>query len=202
MKTKYSESTICANFVTDIVTKTNGTVEVTEKHVYDYIAKAVVRAIASYAHQVSNKEKPAAVVISDFKGNMLLAGIIKYIPGEDASDGGNYSYSMSFNKNDIEGCTVYKMEDTVGLQQFASAATVTGFSFNDAANIVICLVEFCKTLRDWLDDNAKADEKVEVELENFFTASVVVEDDEKIFSIDPSGMIKEIAKNDVVMQTN
>jgi hypothetical protein len=72
--------------------------------------------------------------------------------------------------------------------------------FKGVSELVDCLIYALTTLKKWLDENAKENVEVSVELDGFFQARVAVENGEKVFAIEPDGEIKNLIKDDAAIE--
>ena len=66
----------------------------------------------------------------------------------------------------------------------------------DACNIII------DSILQTLDHEAIEGQVVDIEMNGYFTASVAIENGEKIFSITPDGHMKALIKSDVALDTS
>lgn len=79
------------------------------------------------------------------------------------------------------------------------AYDVAGIQFQHQTYMFDACLLVVDTLLQVLDREAKEGEIVDIELPGYFTASVSVEDGEKIFAITPDGHMKQIIKDDTAL---
>lgn len=139
----------------------------------------------------------------DDKGNFRFGAILNYRkPDEgEAEDSGNWYLEFTFYEEDMEG--IEDIHDNhsdvfiVCAQQeafnIASARFRTVGFIHDLFNTCI------DTVVNFLDVNANETEEVEVKLNGVFTATVAVENDQKVMSIVPGEAIKQIIKADSIL---
>ena len=153
-------------------------------------------------------DKAACMLLTDVVGNFKFAAFVQYNENtENPEEPGNWSFSMTFNEEDINELekkrVVKKILYSDGMfksELHKVAHDVGGITIrhdsyvHDAAIIVI------DTLLMILDREAVEGDVVDIEMPGFFTASVGVEDDEKVFSITPGAMLKTIIKDDKIIE--
>jgi hypothetical protein len=172
-----------------------------EEHV-DKMAKVLFTAASEVLKVTKEKDKPTAFVINDIKGNMLVAGKVQYHANTENEDmPGNWSYEWTFNSEDIADCKIISISNNESLRIISLVAhNLVGIKFNVPTYAIDLLTEVVNSLSNWLDENAKENEEVKVELPGFFEASVVVENGVKIKSIVPDGAMKRIIKDDAALE--
>ena len=144
----------------------------------------------------SKEEKSCAVAINDLKGNMR---IVRYHENEeDPERPGNWSYEMTFNPEDIKDVVnVYVTTDVRFVKVLQEVTYNLKFiKYNSVAMMEELLQSFVDSITEFLDSNAKQDEAVDLVFDGFFTASVAVEDGEKVMGIVPDGAMKRLIKDD------
>ena len=157
-----------------------------------------------------DKDKKVALVITTPKeeGFKFLLGLVKeYIPNEDNDElGGNWAFTYTFNQEDIfaENTDVryitdpqfMKVMDSISLNNKKNSdGTPAGFTIapDFVEQVFAYLVVY---LKEWLDKNARENETIDLVLEDCFTASVAVENGEKVIAMYPQGRAKSKIKND------
>jgi hypothetical protein len=195
---QFEETSITRNFSLNTADKSVGVVTIPEEYVLPVI-KTSLLAISDYARVVKSKEKPIAVVIDDLKGNLMLAAIVTYHEGEGDMPG-NWSYEWTFDAEDIKDCTRYSVSESKCHEFFIKRGKSCRMVYTSPSYIYMGCQEFAGSLIDWLDENAKEDEEVEVELDGFFKASVVIDGGKKIMSFVPDGAIKRLIKDDAALE--
>ena len=152
--------------------------------------------------QIKNQKVSGAVQFTNIAGNFIAAGIISYIENEDPNMPGSWNLSWTFNKEDInDSMYVINFNDDKAIGSFVSfAASKYSFRFKDNTALVNLSISALELLKKWLDDNAKTDEEVSIELPEVFKARVAVENGEKVFALEPDGMIKKEIKDDAAIE--
>lgn len=164
------------------------------------IYEILMTSMSDYLKLVSSTNDKVALSFEDAAGNMYFAGLVQHHKGEDDMPG-NFSYTITTDKEDLEGFKVYTVSDPNYLQLVsATAHSMHGMIFHVQSHIIVLFNQAAKTLLDWLDVNASDKEEKTVKLDGFFTASVAVEDGEKVFSIVPDGAMKRLIKNDASIE--
>lgn len=152
-----------------------------------------------------NKSKAAGKVgfiLKGFNGEFKLGAIVTYHnPDEDNNeddDKGNFTLEFSLDEKDFENLdTVLDNHSDVFLvcaSQQAQEIMNGRFVTNEYCNQLF--IEAADTLIKFLDANATAEDEFELIYKGIFTASVAVENGEKIITIVPGEMIKQFIKGD------
>ena len=173
------------------------------------LIKTVITSFAVYLshRKVSKADEATALVLQDINGNFKFASIVEYHINESNPDEpGNWSFVMTFNKDDLEDLEKRKTvkKYLVGDDTFRRIIDKCGYDvgglqferdtfYHDSCIIVI------DTLTQVLDHEAKEGEVVDIEMPGYFTMSVAVENGTKIFSITPDGQLKALIKSDVAL---
>ena len=173
------------------------------------LIKTVITSFAVYLshRKVSKADEATALVLQDINGNFKFASIVEYHINESNPDEpGNWSFVMTFNKDDLEDLEKRKTvkKYLVGDDTFRRVIDKCGYDvgglqferdtfYHDSCIIVI------DTLTQVLDHEAKEGEVVDIEMPGYFTMSVAVENGTKIFSITPDGQLKALIKSDVAL---
>ena len=173
------------------------------------IIKAFFAASAAYLSKVkvSKADEAVALILTDVAGNFKFAGIVEYHENKDNPDEpGNWSYVMTF-----DSATIDNLEKSKGLKKLLYSSDGFNAVFDKVAYDIAAIqfmhqsyiYDACElvidTLIQVLDREAKEDEVVDIELPGYFTASVSVEDGEKIFAITPDGHMKQVIKDDTAL---
>ena len=170
------------------------------------IFKAFFAASAAYLSKVkvSKADEAVALILTDISGNFKFAGIVEYHENTDNPDEpGNWSYVMTFDSNTIDTLEKSKSVKKLLYSSDAFKAIFDKVAYDVAAiqfQHQTYMFDACQlvidTLLQVLDREAKENEVVDIEVPGYFTASVSVEDGEKIFAITPDGHMKQIIKDD------
>lgn len=157
-------------------------------------------AISRFLGLMKSKENGSvALVINDYKGNLLMAAIVRYTPNEEnPAMPGNWNLSYTLKSEDLTDVAVKHYSEDIAfhhvLVDVALEMYNTGF---ESTMLIENLIKWCTgLLLDNLDKNARADEEVDIILQDMFTARVAVEDDIKVMSIEPGAKTKQLIKGD------
>lgn len=161
----------------------------------------MVMSISDCLALTKSKDIKTAVAIKDLKGNLLLAGVVNYVPNENEDMPGNWNYVFTVDEEDIKEANVIDSGDTRFQKVFARTAyDLYHIEFFGGIYIQTALETAVNTLMQWLDVNASETEEIEVQEEGYFLASVVVEGGEKVISIVPDGAMKRLVKDDSALE--
>lgn len=174
------------------------------------IVKAFFAASAAYLSKVkvSKADEAVALVLTDVAGNFKFAGIVEYHENKDNPDEpGNWSYVMTFDSKTIDTIEKHK---TVKKYLYSSDAfkavfdkvayDVAAIQFQHQTYMFDACLLVIDTLLQVLDREAKENEVVDIEMPGYFTASVSVEEGEKVFAITPDGHMKQVIKDDTALE--
>lgn len=165
--------------------------------IYDVLFTAV----ANLLNSAKSVEKPTAFVITRVDGSVVIAAILQYFPGETKKDPGNWSLVWTFDQSDIpEGSLVINIADPNTHSYFASVFLEKYSIMEEDDTLIDLFKTAAEQLHKWLDENAKAGEEVTIEEDGVFQARVAIENDEKVFSIEPDGEIKVLIKDDAAIE--
>ena len=170
--------------------------EVGEVHI-DKIFYTLFFGVANLLKDNKSQEAPATFIINDIKGKPIAFATVEYYPGE-GDNPGNWSMVWSFDVNDIpeKGDKFDLQNDHTHVYFRTIAGEKFSMKFYDRTCIVTLLTYCVEQLYKWLDENAKENEVVEIELDGVFNAKVQIVDGKKEFAIDPMGEVKTIIKDD------
>ncbi len=173
------------------------------------IVKAFFASSAAYLSKVkvSKADEAVALILTDVAGNFKFASVVEYHENKDNPDEpGNWSYVMTFDPKTIDTIEKNKTVKKLLYSSDAFKATfdkvaydVAGIQFQHQTYMFDACLLVVDTLLQVLDREAKEDEVVDIELPGYFTASVSVEDGEKVFAITPDGHMKQIIKDDTAL---
>lgn len=166
-------------------------------NVTDRLAKTYFRGVSFALKEMKSKDYPIAYVFEELNGDMHAAAIIRYFPSEDPSMPGHWNYSWTFNKEDIpKDAKIVTSSDIEPHQKIRNEASNYLFGFKNETAIGEIGNYFFKVLSQWLQDNAKPDEEVGVQLEGVFIARCDIEDNEVAKGLELIGETKQIIKDD------
>lgn len=169
--------------------------------------QSLSESIYQFLSIAKSKEQKTALVFTDASEahNFLMGAIIEYHKNEDSDAvGGNWSFVYSFNPQDIVGAEMRYATDPQFLtvmNDISKNSMKDQFGvpcgFKLAAQDVSELFDYLiRYLIMWLDTNARANEVVDLVLEDHFKASVAIEEGIKVFAMVPHGRAKSKIKND------
>jgi len=170
------------------------------------IVKTFFAGVSTYLskRKVTKADECVALVLQDTSGNFKFAGIVEYFPNENPDEPGNWTYTMTLYEEDLEDLAKRKTvkKYLVGDDAFKSiidkvSYDVGGFVFERETFIYDACLLVVDTIVQVLDHEAKDDETVDVTMPGYFTASVAVENGEKVMSITPDGHMKALIKSDI-----
>lgn len=172
------------------------------------MVKSFFAATAQYLklNKVEDPNVVVALILNDLVGTFKFAAIVQYHDNENKDEPGNYSITMTFYKEDIDNLEKKKnvkkilYEDKSFEMLFPKVAyDIGGLEYTHHNYLLDSYLIIIDTLTQVLDREADPNEVVDVEFPGYFTASVAVEDDEKVFSITPEGFLKTIIKDDTAL---
>ena len=173
------------------------------------IVKAFIASTSAYLSKVkvAKSDEATALILTDTAGNFKFAAIVEYHENEEnPEEPGNWSYIMSVDPKSVENLekakTVKKLlytSDAFKAVFDKVAYDVASIQFQHQTYMFDACLLVVDTLVQVLDREAKEGEVVDIELPGYFTASVSVEDGEKVFAITPDGHQKSIIKDDTAL---
>ena len=198
----FNESAILANYCLSLSELTSGLMELATEHV-PKVTEVVLMSMSDYARAVKDKSKPVAIVIDDFKGNMILALKVKFYEGSAEDEDGSWNPVWTFDPEDITDCTVHKVSESQAFPFFKMRAiTAYDMQYTDPSNAYHSALIFAEVLKRWLDLNANDGEVVSIHMDGMFTATVEVVDGEKVFTFVPEEELSNLIKDDASLQTS
>jgi hypothetical protein len=171
---------------------------------FDLNLKAFFEGVAEYLGSAKKTDTPVALVVSDFQGNMIVAGYCLYDRPEEAADNdeatGNWLVDFTFNKEDIPAnAEKVEIKEPACYFAFKKSANNNGFYYKFESDIIVLNVAVAKAIVDWLDANAVEGEVVEIKADGIFSAKVEVINGEKVLGIKIAEEVKDIAKGDRIL---
>lgn len=143
--------------------------------------------------------------IHDERGNFKIAGIVSYhAPDEDAKDDerGNWSLEFTLDEKDLREVSV--KFDNMNSEYISILNNEFKNSFNGkfkSTTYIPQVFAICiDSLINQLDNLVTEDKAVDIKLNGIFIASGAVEDGQKVISIVPGSVVKQIVKNDSALQ--
>lgn len=153
-------------------------------------------------HRSKNKSR-IGFSMKDDKGNFRFGAILNYRKPDEGEedDSGNWYLEFTFNPEDmidlVEEYDNHSDEFIMCAQE--EAMVIASARFNNTEFMYKIFNTVIDTLVDFLDVNAIDGDEVEVTMRGVFTASVVVENGNKVMSIVPGEVIKQIVKADAIL---
>ena len=174
------------------------------------MTKAFFAATAAFlsANKISDTNKAVALVLTDLTSQFKFAAFVQYHENtENPDEPGNWSFTMTFNEEDLDSLEKKKAVKKILYNDDAFTATfckvaydVSALEFMHSTYYLDAYFLIIDTLIQVLDREAKPNEVVDIEVPGYITASVSVENDEKVFAITPDGYLKAIIKNDKALE--
>lgn len=168
------------------------------------VLKVFMEAVSECLGSIKRIEKPTAFVFNSLNGNFIMAAKVEYHPNEEKPDdlaAGNWSYVWTFDKEDIEDCDVRTINDDLTKPFFINkAGQLFGMKFRDNSTMSMMMTTLAECISNWLNDNAREGEVIEIGEEGIFKASVAVEGGEIVKSMVPEGDAKILIKGDSQIQ--
>lgn len=172
------------------------------------LVKAFFAATAAYLSllKVSKVDEAVAFVLTDVAGVFKFGAIVEYHENENASEPGNWSFVMTFNENDISSLEKKKkVKKLIFDERFKEVFNrisydIAGIEFYSESYMHDACILIIDTLLQILDREANSIGVVDIEMPGYFTASVAVEEDCKVFAITPDGQLKAVIKDDSVLE--
>ena len=173
--------------------------DVAEIHI-DKLYYILFRGIAGTLKDNKSKEHPTSFVINELDGKMVAAMTVEYF--ENGDNPGNWTLTWTFDEEDLPANTkkIELQNDLTHSYFRVASGEKYGIIFEDRTCLVVTMTYCAEHLYKWLDENAKEGSTIDVELDNVFSASVVVEDGKKVMSVEPAGEIKTFIKEDAAIE--
>lgn len=164
------------------------------------IMKCIFKSIAKFLGLYKTKDGngKCALLVQDYKGNMLLGAIVTYVPGESETDVGNWALSFTFDPEDVKGINpTHTTNDQAFIKVlFDVTLELIHYRYTNSMlmnDITILSVEL---LRNALDKNAIPDDEFVIEIPGYIDAVVRTTDDHKVMTIEPSESLSRLIKGD------
>ena len=173
-----------------------------EDDVMGDMMKIPVHAFSKYLGLKKNRddENGTALVLRDEKGNFIIAGVVKYHKPENEDQAGNWSYEFTFDEEDVKEAHQYIVTDASFMEVLQNVAIEHSISITEMSFAFDLVVGFFIALKNVLEQNVTPTEEFEIEAEGFFVATAVIEGDEKVYSLVPSGEMKRLIKDDSTLE--
>lgn len=195
---KLIESTIPQNFAMSL--KGQIGTECDNEEAVKFI-EVVVAGASDFLAITKTKDAKTALLIEDLKGNLIAAAVVEYQENEEEDAQGNWNYYWTFDPEDVKDAKTYNVSQAQVQSLFIKrAASMHHMKINNQSTIARMVALVGSVISDYLDQNAKAGEVVEIEHEGFFEAKAQVEGDVVIKSFLPAGEMKTIIKDDAATE--
>ena len=147
-------------------------------------------------------DHPVAYIFSRYDGVFVAGCVVQYFPNEDESNPGNWNMAWTFNENDIPENAVRISLDKGDSHSFfiGVAGNKYGMRFLNESGLVTCIITALEQLKKYLDENVKENQECVIEQEGLFQARAAVENGEKVFSIEADGEVKNLIKDDAMIE--
>lgn len=201
---KLMESTLGGNFELQISEMTGGNVVFPAQFI-DKLSEILLLGMADYAKTLRNKDKAVAVAIDNEAGQIDMWLKLEWMPGtEDDPDGSwNPTWGFGAEAEELGDATIYRCSNNTDLiTATKNRGAARRIEFPEPLHIITAFRCFAKTLKAWLDTNAKVEEEVALVHDNYFKASVNVINDEKVFTFSSEEELTNIMKGDGSLQVN
>ena len=173
-----------------------------QEHVYK-ILDSLVTGVSNCLSDIKSKDYPVAFEFREPNKTFICAALVQYFPNEDdATKPGNWNYSWTFNEDDVpKNARVCQPYDPQLFCYFRAAAhTKFGMIFEKLEFMGDMFRYLLTTIKQWLDENAAEGEVMGIELDDVIQFRVAIEDGEKVMSIEPSGEVKQLIKDDAAIE--
>lgn len=164
--------------------------------VSDILFEAVTRCLSA----MKRKDKAISFIFEELNGIFLAGAVVQFHDGGDNA-GDNWSYVWTFDKSDIpENSHEIRMTD-IAAQQYFNSTSYTKYHLSVKDKCIVDLyVKFIKVLSQWLSDNASKDDVISLIHDGVFEARVTVEGESIIKSLEVSGELKTLIKDDAAIE--
>lgn len=166
-----------------------------------FIIDSLIASFGEFLGMNKIKDGKVGLALEDLKGNFKMGGIVGYTANEDADMPGSWWLELTFDGEDLKDVTTkFKTTDTTFQTNFTNVCHKLHHMYYQAPELIqTMIITVVDSIISWLDENAKENEEVTLELPNYFVATVAVENGEKIMSITPDGNIKRLVKDDELL---
>lgn len=172
---------------------------------YDYAAAHVDKlfnvlffGVSEILRNNQSKEHPTSFIITDLKKNIIASATTEFYEGE-GDNPGNWSLVWTFGApktEDPDAITIDLLNPNVHPYFRSIAGDKYGMIFHTDDTTVVLFTYIMEQLYKWLDENAKEDTIVSIDLDGVFSGKVEIKDGKKYFAICPEGEVKKGTKND------
>lgn len=164
------------------------------------VSETLFEAVSKCLAAMKRKDKTVAFIFEELNGTFIAGAVVQYHDGGDnATD--NWSYIWTFDRADIpENSHEIRMTD-VAAHNYFNAVSYEKYHMAVKDNCIVNLyTKFMKVLSQWLSDNATADDVTTISHDGVFEARVAVEGENIVKSIEVSGELKTLIKDDAAIE--
>ena len=167
----------------------------------DKILTILVTGVTECLAKIKSKEYPVAFVFAEANDEFIAAAIVEYFEGEKG-EAGNWSYTWTFNKEDIpENARKVSASENDFFNFFRTPAfNKYGMVFDEMDFASIMFNYLLAVIKKYLNDNASETEEWGVKLDGVIQFRVAVENGEKVLSAEADGEIKQLIKDDAAIE--
>lgn len=170
-------------------------------------------ATTDFLSKVKSTEHPVGVVAEDMFQNFMFGIIVEYHKNENEDMPGNWSMVYTFDAKDMEACgetysisgNEFKdMAISIGEHLYGYDFQASDGNILDQKRIIVTqiMANVAKTIRQWVEENSVSAEPVSTEIGGKVIIDAMVDENGmKVFSITPSGELKNIIKDDAAIES-
>ena len=195
-KFELKETRIPNLFYTEMLQKSSMDIP---ENVVDQCYDSLFMTMAQYCDLRKSKEEKIALIIRDLKNNFKIAFVVEYVPGdnEEVEDKGNWAITLTFDEEDVKDAKKFYSTDSAFTYLLSKVTReLHGFRFSQGEVVPRIIELLIELLIKWLDEEAKSDEEVVLELPGYFIAQASVDGDRIVKGITPGENLKNVVKND------
>jgi len=165
--------------------------------------KMMAAGMAMYLGNVKDKKVVKACRI-DSGNKFHIGGYVKFEPSEEDETKGEFKLVFTFEAKDIpEGAEIADIQDPVFRHIMADEGyrrCRIRFNAMDGQDYLLpALTESADAIKEYLRANANIDP--ELELKDYFTATVEIDGDKNYYAITPSAQLKQYIKDDAAHES-
>jgi hypothetical protein len=167
-----------------------------------YLVDIFFNGITTVLGYAKKKDKPVSYLMERIDGTFILGACIQFVESKDKKTPGSWNIFWTFDLNDIpEDAIKFKITDSQTHTYFRSyAIDKYGIKMGTDDNFITIMRYLSICIRKWLDENAKEDNEVSVEMDGVFKARVAIENKEKVFALECMGETTAKAKEDSAIE--
>ena len=165
----------------------------------EVLTKILFDGLATFLGLKKDRKAKTCIRVQNTNEPLLFAGIVEYEPNTaNEEQPGNWIFTITTDEKDVDECeNNYDISDMVFAQCLTQMAQLQyNLEYSEYIHAHRILIITAKAILEFLDQNASEEGPVELELENFFKATIEVVNDEKVIGIEPGGEIKKRIKDD------